>query len=105
MATTVTNTNPITITGGTMAAGARATIYPGQIKRSFKVTAIGILAGTTASTLVIGDNSTAANVLFKAGPVAAAGLNYYEFAQPKTWADWIVSTLGNATDTVLVWIK
>lgn len=104
MATTVTNTNPITITGGTMAAGARATIYPNQIKRSFKVTGVELIAGTSASTLTIKDFTSANNVLFQAlGPVA--GSNWYPFNPPRTWADWFVATLGNTSDTVLVYVQ
>lgn len=105
MATTVTNTNPITITGGTMAAGARATIYPNQIKRGFKVTAVGILAGNTSSTLVIGDNSSAANTLFQLGGVPNAGYNHFTLPTPAEWADWAVTTLANTTDKVFVYIK
>lgn len=104
MSTTVTNTNPISITGGTMASGARATIYPNQIARSFKVTGVGIIAGNNASTFSISDNSTGANLLFN-GKATVGGLNYWPFAVPVTWADWKVSALLNTSDTILVWIK
>jgi len=104
MSTTVTNTNPITITGGTMASGARATIYPGQIKRSFKVTAVELIAGNTSSTAIINDNSTANNVLVKIN-ASVAGSNFIQFNPPRTWGDWILTTMVNATDTVLVYIQ
>lgn len=104
MSTTVTNTNPITITGGTMASGARATIYPNQIKRGFKVTKVSLLAGNTSSTVIIKDNSSANNVLFQT-QASVAGLNEYPFPTPVEWADWAVTTLANASDTVFVYIK
>lgn len=109
MATTVTNTNPITITGGTMSNGARATIYPGQITRSFKVTAVGFISTAANSAFTITDNSSAGNVLIKGSGVATVNtiadpIMYY-FNPPVTWADWKLNTLGTAGDTVLVWIK
>ena len=104
MSTTVTNSNPITITGGTMASGARATIYPNQIKRSFKVTAVELIAGNTASTAIINDNSTANNVLVRIA-ATVAGSNFIPFNPPRTWADWILTTMANSSDTVLVYIQ
>ena len=105
MSTTVTNTNPITITGGTMASGARAPIYPGQIKRSFKVVAVEFMATVANDTFAICDNSTANNVLIQGiAPVANSSV-YYPFNPPVTWGDWTVAQLTTATDKVLVYIK
>lgn len=109
MATTVTNTNPITITGGTMASGARATIYPNQIARSFKVTAVGFLSTAANSAFTITDNSSSTNLLVQGQGTATANtvgmpLMFY-FNPPVTWGDWKVNSLGTAADKVLVWIK
>ncbi len=104
MATTVTNTNPISITGGTMTNGARATIYPGQIARSFKVLQVQLIAGNTSSSVVIQDNSSAGNVLLNLH-ATVAGTNTMQFDPPVTWADWKVTTLTNTSDTVYVFIK
>lgn len=105
MSTTVTNTNPITITGGTMAAGARATIYPNQIKRSFKVVAVELTAGASGDSFTIGDNSTANNVLVQ-GTIGVANAPFV-FAPdvPVTWGDWAVTVLSNVSNKVLVYIK
>ncbi len=103
MSTTVTNTNPITITGGTMASGARATIYPNQVKRSFRVTKVQLVAGATTSSVVIQDNSTAANDLLEFD-TPAVGLNEINFNPPRIWADWIVTTFSNAADELRIFL-
>lgn len=108
MSTTVTNSNPISISGGTMASGARATIYPNQIKRSFKVMKVEFIGnpGVAGDQFVIQDNSTAANVLAQGTLPAANGSFVLDFPTGVTWADWKVTTLTNATsDTLLVYIK
>lgn len=105
MSTTVTNTNPVTITGGTMAAGARATIYPNQIARSFKVTQVDFIATTANDQFIIGDNSTANNVLIQGIANAANTTLTYSFNPARTWADWKVTVLTTATDKVLVYLK
>jgi len=108
MSTTVTNTNPIQISGGTMASGARATIYPNQIKRSFKVMKVEFIGtpGVAGDQFVIQDNSTAANILCQGILPAANTAVIFDFPTGVTWADWIVTTLTNATsDKVLVYLK
>ena len=108
MSTTVTNTNPITITGGTMAAGARATIYPGQIARSFKVMKVEFVGapGVIGDQFVIQDNSTAANILCQGILTATNSTLQLDFGTGVTWADWKVTTLTNTTsDKLLIYIK
>lgn len=105
MSTTVTNTNPITITGGTMSSGARATIYPGQIARSFKVMKVEFQATTANDQFVIQDNSTAANVLCQGIATAANSVLQLDFPTGVTWADWKVTTLTTATDKLLIYLK
>lgn len=92
-----------------MASGARATIYPNQIPRSFKVVQVGFLSTAVNSSFVIGDNSTANNVLIQGqGPATVnviAEPILYPFNPPVTWADWKVTVLGTAADKVFVWVK
>jgi hypothetical protein len=104
MSTTVSNSNPIIITGGTMALGARATIYPGQIKRGFKVTKVQYVAGATTDAVVIQDNSTAANDLLEFD-TPAVGLNEINFTTPVEWADWIVTTFSNVAGELRIFLK
>lgn len=106
MATTITNTNPYLATGtGGMAAGARATIYPGQIKRSFKVVKVEFFATTANDAFTITDNSSAANVLITGIAPTANSTVTYDFPQGVTWADWNVSALTTATDKLLIYVK
>jgi hypothetical protein len=104
MSTTVTNTNPITITGGTMASGARATIYPGQIARSFKVMKVEFITATAGNSFVIKDNSSAGNVLCQGTATATNTTLQLDYPTGVSWGDWKVTTLS-AADTLLVYIK
>jgi hypothetical protein len=104
MSTTVSNSNPITITGGTMALGARATIYPNQIKRSFKVMKVEFTSVAGNTVFAIQDNSTGANVLLQGIGTIANSTSLYDFGTGVEWADWKVTTLS-AADTLSVFIK
>ena len=88
-----------------MASGARATIYPGQIARSFKVTQVELVGGASGDTFTIGDNSTANNVLVQGSVSVANQTLTIPFPIPVTWADWKVTVLSNVSTKLLVYIK
>jgi hypothetical protein len=90
-----------------MSAGARATIYPGQIARSFKVMKVEFVAVAANDAFVIQDNSTAANILCQgiATNTVANTVLQFDFATGVTWADWKVTTLTAAGDKLLIYVK